>query len=92
MAPGHPDAREEGSEMIRLYDNDNESEIGPITESQLDFLQEQLVEDAIDAYTFDLTPASIDSLEMNGGEADLVAMLRKSMGTRPSMEVRYELD
>jgi hypothetical protein len=78
--------------MIRLYDNDNECEIGPITEAQLDFLQEQLVEDAIDAYTFDLTPGSIDSLEMSGGEAELVAMLRKFIGSRASMEVRYELD
>jgi hypothetical protein len=78
--------------MIRLYDNDNESEIGEITEGQLDFLQEQLVEDAIDAYTFDLTQGSIDSLEMNGGEPDLVALLRKSIGSRTSMEVRYELD
>lgn len=78
--------------MIRLYDNDNESEIGQLSEAQLDFLQEQLVEDAIDSYTFDLSQASLDSLEMNGGEADLVAMLRKAIGTRNSMEVRYELD
>jgi processive 1,2-diacylglycerol beta-glucosyltransferase len=78
--------------VIRLYDNDNESEIGQLSEAQLDFLQEQLVEDAIDSYTFDLSQASLDSLEMNGGEADLVAMLRKAIGTRNSMEVRYELD
>ena len=78
--------------MIRLYDNDNESEIGSITEAQLDFLQEQLVEDLIDAYTFDLSQASIDSLAMNGAEGDLINMLRQAMGSRTSMEVRYELD
>lgn len=78
--------------MIRLYDNDNDSEIGQISEAQLDFLQEQLVEDVIDAYTFDLSPASIGSLELNGAEADLIVLLRKAIGTRTSMEVRYELD
>lgn len=78
--------------MIRLFDNDNDSEIGPITEAQLDFLQEQLVEDAIDSYTFDLSQTSLDSLAMNGGEEDLIAMLRKALGTRASMELRFEPD
>ena len=78
--------------MIRLYDNDNESEIGQISEAQLDFLQEQLIEEVIDAYTFDLSQASIGSLELNGAEAELIVMLRKAIGTRTSMEVRYELD
>ena len=78
--------------MVRLYDNDNESEIGQISEAQLDFLQEQLIEEALDAYTFDLSQASIGSLEMNGAEADLIAMLRKAMGGRISIELRYELD
>jgi hypothetical protein len=78
--------------MVRLFDNDNEVEIGPITEAQLNFLQEELVEETIDAYTFSLSPGSIESLKMNGGDADLVTMLRTALGTRSSMEIRYELD
>ena len=78
--------------MVRLFDNDNESEIGPITEAQLNFLQEELVEETLDAYTFSLSPAAIDSLKSNGGDPDLVAMLRTAIGTRTSMEIRYELD
>lgn len=78
--------------MVRLFDNDNEAEIGPITEDQLNFLQEELVEDTIDAYTFSLSPSSIDSLKKNGGDAALVEMLRLAIGSRASMEIRYELD
>jgi hypothetical protein len=78
--------------LVRLFDNDNESEIGVIGESQLDFLQEQLIEESIDAYTFDLSQSALDGLEMNGAEADLIAMLRKAIGSRTSMELRYELD
>ena len=78
--------------MVRLFDNDNEVEIGPITEDQLNFLQEELVEETIDAYTFSLSPGSIASLKMNGGDPDLVTMLRTALGTRSSMEIRYELD
>lgn len=78
--------------MVRLFDNDNEAEIGPITEDQLNFLQEELVEETLDAYTFSLSPASIESLRKNGGDPDLVTMLRNAIGTRMSMEIRYELD
>ena len=78
--------------MVTLFDNDNEGEIGRITEAQLDFLQEELVEETIDAYTYALSPAAIDSLEMSGADTQLVAMLRKAIGMRNSMEVRYELD
>jgi hypothetical protein len=81
----------EGS-VVKLFDNDTENEIGEITEAQLDFLQEELIEETIDAYTYNLSPAAIDSLEMSGGDDDLVAMLRKALGTRPSMELRYDLD
>jgi hypothetical protein len=73
--------------MVRLFDNDNEAEIGPITEDQLNFLQETL-----DAYTFALSPGSIETLKNNGGDPDLVTMLRTAIGNRSSMEIRYELD
>ena len=78
--------------MVTLFDNDNEVEIGLISEAQLNFLQEELIEETIDAYTYGLSPAAIDSLELNGGDPELVAMLRKAIGARGSMEVRYELD
>jgi hypothetical protein len=78
--------------MVRIYDNDNEAEIGSITEAQLDFLQEELVEESIDAYTFDVSGAAIDSLEMNGGDEALIEMLRRALGARTSMEVRFDLD
>jgi hypothetical protein len=78
--------------MIRLYDNDSDHEIGQISEAQLDFLQEQLIEETLDSTTFALAPATVDSLAMNGGDPEVIAVLRKALGTRTSMELRYELD
>lgn len=78
--------------MVRLFDSDTDSPIGEITEAQLDFLQEELIEETIDAYTYTISPAALDSLENNGGDESLIVMLRKAIGTRSSMEVRYELD
>jgi len=78
--------------MIRLFDNDNDQEIGQITEAQLDFLQEQLIEETLDSTTFALAPATVDSLAMNGGDPEVVNLLRKAIGSRASMELRIELD
>ena len=77
--------------MITLFDNEDDSEIGRITESQLDLFQEELVEETIDATTYELSIASIDRLEMNGAEPELIELLRKAMGARSSMEVRFDL-
>jgi len=77
--------------VITLYDNEDDSEIGRLTESQLDLFQEELVEETIDATTYELSTASIDRLEMNGAEPDLIELLRKAMGSRTSMEVRFDL-
>ena len=78
--------------MVRIFDNDNETEIGSISEAQLDLLQEELIEESIDAYTFDVSGAAIDSLENNGGDETLIEMLRRALGARTSMELRFELD
>jgi hypothetical protein len=78
--------------VIRLYDNDDDSEIGRITEAQLDFLQEQLIEETLDANTYAVSPATVDSLEMNGADSDVVEMLRKAIGTRTSIELRVDSD
>jgi hypothetical protein len=78
--------------VIRLYDNDDDSEIGRITEAQLDFLQEQLIEETLDANTYAVSPATVDSLEMNGADSDVVEMLRKAIGARTSIELRVDSD
>jgi hypothetical protein len=78
--------------MVRLFDSDSDTPIGEITEAQLDFLQEELIEESIDSYTYNLSPAALDSLENSGGDPVLMTMLRKALAGRSSMEVRYELD
>jgi hypothetical protein len=78
--------------MIKLYDGDSEREIGEITEAQLEILVEQLVEETLDEYAFNINPAIISSLEANGVEPALVDLLKTGLGGRTSMELRYEVD
>ena len=76
--------------MIKLYDNETEADLGSITEEQLEFLTDELVEESLDDYTYNINPGAIASLEAHGGEPELIALLRRALGTRTSMELRCE--
>ncbi len=78
--------------MIKLFDNETEAELGAISDQQLELLVEELVEESLDDYTYNINPAGIAALEANGGDPELVALLRRALGTRTSMELRYEPD
>jgi hypothetical protein len=78
--------------MIRLYDNKNDEEIGSISESQLEALQEQLIEETLDSNTYNIDTAVLDSLETNGVDRQVVSQLRTALGGRSSMELRYDFD
>jgi len=78
--------------MIKLFDNENEKEIGLITEPQLEFLVEELADESLDEYTYNINPSVLAYLEGNGAEPQLVRLLRGALGSRASMELRYEPD
>jgi len=78
--------------MIRLFDNENDKDLGSISDSQLEFLVENLVEEALDEYTYNLNSSVISYLEGIGAETELVGFLRRTLGSRSSMELRYEPD
>jgi len=78
--------------MIKLYDNDTDADLGAISDEQLEFLVEELAEESLDEYTYRINPSVIASLEANGGDPPLIAFLRRALGSRTSMEVRYEPD
>jgi len=78
--------------MIKLYDSESEREVGEITEPQLEFLIEELADESIDEYTYNINPSVIAYLEGNGADPQLISLLRSALGSRTSMELRYEPD
>ncbi|PYT34415.1 MAG: hypothetical protein DMF52_13010 [Acidobacteria bacterium] len=78
--------------MIKLYDNENENEVGIISEAQLDVLVEELADESLDEYTYNINPKVISYLEGSGADSDLITLLRRALGSRTSMELRYEPD
>ena len=78
--------------MIKLFDNESEKEVGQITDPQLEFLIEELADESLDEYTYNVNPSVISYLEGNGADPQLVSLLRGALGSRTSMELRYEPD
>jgi len=78
--------------VIRVYDNDTDGEIGSIDDSQLEILQEELVEESIDEFTFSVDAAAVASLEGRGVDATLVSILKRALGQKSSVDIRCEPD
>jgi hypothetical protein len=78
--------------MIRLFDNETDNEVGSISEAQLDQLVEELADESLDEYTYNIDSKAITHLEGSGADAELIALLRAALGSRTSMELRYDPD
>ena len=78
--------------MIKLFDGETEKEVGEISEPQLEFLIDELADESIDEYTYNINQSVISYLEGNGADPQLLSLLRGALGSRTSMELRYEPD
>jgi len=78
--------------MIKIFDAESDAELGEISEEQLEILQENLVEESLDEYSWNIDTAAVGSLESGGADPTLVAILRRALGSRTSMELRCEPD
>lgn len=76
--------------MAQLYDAERGTSLGSISDEQLRFLVDALEEESTTDQEYYLTPATIDMLEEQGADAQLVGMLRQAMTGREEMEVRWE--
>jgi processive 1,2-diacylglycerol beta-glucosyltransferase len=76
--------------MPKLYDKISGNLVGEITAEQLEFLNECLVEETDADRDYYMDGPVIEFLEEEGGDAALVAMLRKALGDREEMDVRWE--
>jgi len=75
--------------MIQLHDAESGAPIGPITDAQLEFLVDRLEEESPDDRDYYINQATVDAFEQEGADAGLVALLRKALGERDEMEIRW---
>jgi len=75
--------------MIKVSDKDTGAPIGTITEQQLKFLQDQLEEESHDDQDYYINETTVDTFEHSGADAALVTLLRRALGGRREMEIRW---
>ena len=76
--------------MLTLFDVETGDDIGTLSADQLDELVAhfQVVSDVGDACWVNLD--TLEELDEDGGDPELITMLRKAMKGRDEMEIRWE--
>ena len=77
---------------ITLFDNDTGAEIGRISETQLQFLVDQLEEETLTDRDYFLNPTTLEFLEKSGADPALARMLADAMAGRGGVEIRWQRD
>ena len=78
--------------MVRLYDKATDAEIGTITDDQLQFLADKLEEESAGDDDYYINRTTVHILEQEGGDAELISVLRSALGEREEMDIRWERD
>jgi processive 1,2-diacylglycerol beta-glucosyltransferase len=75
--------------MIQLFDADSDQPIGPITEAQLQFLIGQMEEESETDHDYYINRDTLAMFEADNADPALLDLLRKALGEREDMEIRW---
>ena len=73
--------------MIEIRDKESGELLGKITREQLQFLIDHLEEESDTDQDYYLNQLTIDMLEEQGADSQLIDLLRKALGEREEMEI-----
>ena len=75
--------------MIELYDADSDTLLGALTEEQFQSLSDSLEEESSGDQDYYIDAATIDMLDEEAADPELIAMLRRALAGREGMDVRW---
>lgn len=78
--------------MPQIFNKDTGEFIGYITNEQLQFLIDKLEEESSDDVDYYINIPTIESFQEQGAEQGLIDVLKKGLGDKEDMEIRYEKD
>jgi hypothetical protein len=76
--------------MIKLYNKDNNSFIGTITEEDLLLLEKVLVEESETDTDYFINPDTIDLIEDSKASPELITLLRSAIGQSDGIEISWK--
>lgn len=75
--------------MIRLYNTETGNKVGEISDDQLQFLIDHLEEESLEDQDYYLQRDTVEMLENQGADSRLLEVLRKALGDRDGIEIRW---
>ena len=75
--------------MITIRDKDTNELLGTVSDEELQFLIDELEEESSEDTDYYINADTIDMLEGDGAAQGLVALLRKALGSRDGIEIRW---
>jgi hypothetical protein len=75
--------------MVELRDAERGQQLGTITEQQLKFLVDELEEESTSDNDYYITADTIEMLKTDGADADLIGLLRRALGNREGLDIRW---
>jgi len=75
--------------MINVYDNETGALLGAISDEELQFLIDKLEEESLEDKDYYLNRDTLEMLEKAGGQPALMDLLRKALGERDGVEIRW---
>ena len=75
--------------MIELRDRDTGATLGVITEQQFEFLHDALVEETEEDQDYYIDGPTVDMLQQDGADQELLDLLRRALEDREDMELEW---
>ena len=76
--------------MIKVYSPKDDSIIGTLTESQLQFLMDNMEEESLEDQDYAITAMTLAYFEELGADPALLDMLRQALGNQEELVIRWE--
>ena len=76
--------------MFQLFDAEGGALVGEVTDEQFQFLSDQLEEESLADRDYYISTDTVDMLEEDGADAELIRTLREALAGRDGMDVRWE--
>ncbi len=75
--------------MIKVYNNATGELLGEITDTELQFLIDELEEESLEDKDYYLNRATLESFEKKGGDPAMMKVLWKALGDDDGVEIRW---
>ena len=75
--------------MVEIYDAERDTLLGTLSDEQFESLAESLEEESTTDQDYYIDAATVDMLEEDAADPDLIGMLRSALAGREGMDIRW---